>query len=140
MAARSQKGSEKAAQRLDRQLLPISRDPRRAAKVRQAEAEAARAEHEVAKLAGELSRQPLERRLLEVRIEEGRAEVDHRRGEIEANDFAILRAKALLVVFLLLVILMLALALIDPTMLETLGTNGFLAGIVGFAGGRFGKN
>lgn len=138
MAARSQKSSEKSPQRLGRRSSPSSRDQLRAAEVRRGEAEAARAELEVAKLAGEISRQPLEELLLEARIEEGRAEVDRRRSQTEATDFTTLREKALLVVLLLMAILILALVLLNPPMLETLGAGGALAGLFGFVGGRYG--
>jgi hypothetical protein len=99
-------------------------------------AEAARAELEVEKLAREITRQPLAERLLEVQIEEGRAEVARRRSQAEANDFATLRDKALLVVFLLTVILFLALAIANPTMLKMLGAGSALVGMLSLVGRR----
>jgi predicted phage tail protein len=136
MAAKSQKSSEKPPQRLRRQLLPSSRDPLRAAEIRREMAEAAKAELEVKKLAREIARQPLAEQLLEVQIEEGRAEVARCRSQAEANDFATLRDKALLVVFLLMVILFLALAIANPTMLKMLGASSALVGVLSLAGRR----
>jgi hypothetical protein len=99
-------------------------------------AEAARAELEVEKLAREIARQPLAEQLLEVQIEEGRAEVARRRSQAEASDFATLRDKALLVVFLLMMILFLALAIANPTMLKMLGPGSALVGVLSLAGRR----
>jgi cytochrome c-type biogenesis protein CcmH/NrfG len=84
-------------------------------------AEAARAELEAQKLAGEVARQPLEDLLLEVRLQEGRAEVARRLAETKSLEDGSVRSTAYLVVFLLLVIFILVLALIDPQLLENIG-------------------
>lgn len=136
MAARSQKGSEKPLQRLSGSLPASSRDRLLAAEVRRGEAEAARAELEVAKLAGEIARHPLEEQLLEVEVAEGRAEVELRRSQTKANAFSDLRDKTLLIVFLLMVILFLALAIIDLSMLKMLGGGAALLGGLGLLGRR----
>jgi hypothetical protein len=93
----------------------------RAAELRVKEDEAARAELEAQKLAGEVARQPLEERLLDVQTREGLAEVSRRQAETRSLEDAGFRSAAYLVVFLLLIIFILALALIDPQLLENIG-------------------
>ncbi|MGN6587952.1 MAG: hypothetical protein ACTHKT_10865 [Solirubrobacterales bacterium] len=93
----------------------------RTAELRAREAEATRTELEVRKLAGEVARQPLEERLLEVQIQEGRAEITRRRMEARSLDSARYRSNAYIVVFLLLIVFILALALVDPRLLDVMG-------------------
>jgi hypothetical protein len=101
---------------------PVSIDEAlRAAELWVKVAEAARAELEAQKLAGEVARQPLEDQLLEVRFQEGLAEVARRQAETKSLEDGTFRSIAYLVVFLLLVIFILVLALIDPQLLENIG-------------------
>jgi hypothetical protein len=85
------------------------------------ESEAVRTELESQKLDGEVARQPLEEQLLEVQIQEGLAEVARRGAETKSLEEGNFRSTAYLVVFLLLIILIFALALIDPQLLENIG-------------------
>jgi hypothetical protein len=89
--------------------------------IRREEAEAALLELEVEKLAGEIARQSLEERLLEARVEAERVEVDRRRAEAASLDSARFRGDVFLIVFLLMVVLVLALAVVDPKTLGEIG-------------------
>lgn len=121
MATPQKKNSEKRHEYLWGQAHPSPAKAFRAAEVRQREAEAARTELEARKLAGEIARQPLERGLLEVQIEEGIAEIARCRSEAKSLDAARFRGDVLLLVFLLMIIFILSLALIDPKYLESIG-------------------
>lgn len=88
---------------------------------------------ETAKVAGEVALLPLQAQQLEAQIAKEKAETS-------SIDFAQLRDQTLLLVFLLMVILTLALVLVNPTMLETLGTGGALGALLGFASSRYGKS
>ncbi|MBS1894042.1 MAG: hypothetical protein JST59_22310 [Actinobacteria bacterium] len=92
----------------------------RVAELRQKEAETARTELEARKLTGEIARQPLEKELVEVQIEESIAEIARCRSEAASLDAARFRGDVLLFVFLLMIILTLSLALIDPKSLEAI--------------------
>jgi hypothetical protein len=100
MAVSQEKGSEALRQRLQRASSPYLSD--------------ARAELELEKLAGEISRQPAEEDLLHAQVELAHAEA-------KSLDAARFRADVLLMVFLLLLNLVLALAVVNPHALEVVG-------------------
>jgi len=83
------------------------------------------------KVAGEVARQPLQVRKLE-------AEIKREEAEGEALVSARWRAEVRLVVFLLIVVLILALALFSPAYLSAIGGGGAL-GVLVAAAARYGR-
>jgi hypothetical protein len=121
MAAPEKKVSDWPPQWLRRGLAASPEEASRAAELQVKEVETARAELEVQKLATEVARGPLEKQLLEVRIQEGLAEIARRRAETRSLDDAGFRADVYLILALLLIILILALAVVDPQLLKIVG-------------------
>jgi hypothetical protein len=121
LAALQKKNSEKRHEQLWSQASLSAVEAFRTVEIRQREAEAARTELEVRKLAGEVARQPLEEELLEVQIEEGLAEIARSGSEVKSLDAARFRGDVLLVVSLLMIILILSLAMVNPKLLEAIG-------------------
>lgn len=69
----------------------------------------------------EFAQRLLERRILEVRIQEGVAEVSRRNAETRSLEGATFREDTTYLLFLLAVVFILVLAVVDPQLLETIG-------------------
>jgi hypothetical protein len=113
--------SEEPRQRVRGSASPPTAQVLRTLEARQKEAEAERVELEVQKLAGEVARQSLEDQLLRVQIDERRVEIARAQSETRSLDAARFRKDVLLLVFLLMTVFWLALALVNPTFLKTVG-------------------
>jgi len=93
------------------------------AEARNFDAAARLSEVEAVRIAGEVAQQPLENRKLE-------AEIERTEAEISAIGAAHFRADAMLVVLLLIAVLVLGLALVNPDYLRSLGGSGALSALV----------
>jgi hypothetical protein len=93
------------------------------------EADTRKAELEAEKLAGEIAQQPLQAQQL-------KSQGEREEAESRGFDFSALHDQTMLLVFLLMIILILALTLINPPMLKTLGAGGLFVAVLSLLGYR----
>lgn len=107
-------------------------ETREEAEKRLLEAEALKTEFEAEKISAEIAQKPLKAKKLE-------AQIAREEAEARAIDCGTLGAQAHLIVFLLMVILVLALALVNPVMLTKLAAGGLFVALLGVLGRRLGN-